>query len=128
MTEERAGSVLSSEITIRECRPCCVMGNAIRPANDLVSLPAVLRSRRPGACANVFCAELGAYGLPAYGLPGACCWPLLSNNGGFGEAFSEAQNWRQEVGQVNSSEEACEQSSDTAEWVERSDLTERKLG
>jgi hypothetical protein len=53
---------------------------------------------------------------------------LLSNNGGFGEAISEAQNWQQEVGQVNSSEEACEQSSDTAEWVERSDLTERKLG
>ena len=94
------------------------MGNATRPTSDMVSLLAVLRSRRPGACANVFCAELGR----------SCCWPLLSNNGGFGEAFSEAQNWRQEVGQVNSSEEACEQSSDTAEWVERSDLTERKLG
>ena len=63
---------------------------------------------------DVFCAELGAYGLP-----GSCCWPLLSNNGGFGEAISEAQNERQEVGQVNSSEEACEQSSNTAEgWSE----------
>ena len=94
------------------------MGKAIRPANDLVSLLAVLRSRRPGACTDVFCAELGR----------SCSGPLLSNNGGFGEAISEAQNWQQEVGQVNSSEEACEQSSDTAEWVERSDLTERKLG
>ena len=98
------------------------MGKAIRPASDLVSLLAVLRSRRPGACTNVFCAELGAYGLP-----GSCCWPLLFDNGGFGEVFNEAQNWRQGVGQVNSSEEACEQSSNTAEWVERSDLTERKL-
>ena len=93
------------------------MGKAIRPANDLVSLLAVLRSRRPGACTNVFCAELGR----------ACCWPLLSNNGSFGEVFNEAQNRRQGIGQVNSSEEACEQSSNTAEWVERSDLTERKL-
>jgi hypothetical protein len=49
------------------------MGNAIRPANDLVSLLAVLRSRRPGACANVFCAKLGR----------SFCWPLLSDNGSF---------------------------------------------
>ncbi len=93
------------------------MGNATRPTSDLVSLLAVLRSRRPGACTNVFCAKLGR----------SCCWPLLSDNGGFGEVISEAQDRRQGVGQVNSSEEACEQSSNTAERVERSDLTERKL-
>ena len=52
---------------------------------------------------------------------------MVKKNGSFGEAISEAQIRRQEVGQVNSSEEACEQSRNTAEWVERSDLTERKL-
>ncbi|MEE8056425.1 MAG: hypothetical protein V3T17_01120 [Pseudomonadales bacterium] len=58
-----------------------------------------------------------------------CC----SGYGGFGKVFSEARkkNW-QEVGQGNSSEETREQSdeshavSNTAEWVERSALTERK--
>ena len=93
------------------------MGKATRPASELVSLLAVLRSRRPGASTNVFCAELGR----------SCCGPLLSNNGSFGEVINEAQNRWQGVGQVNSSEEACEQSSNAAEWVERSDLTERKL-
>jgi hypothetical protein len=62
------------------------------------------------------------------GFRGPVAGHCLSDNGGFGEVISEAQNWRQGVGQVNSSEEACEQSSNTAEWVERSDLTERKLG
>ena len=79
---------------------------------------------------NVFCAELGAYGLP-----GSCIGHCCSSRGDLGEVFlTKPKSKIQEVGRDNSSEETREQRSENhvvstvAEWVERSDLTERKLG